>query len=109
MESTPNIKPLAQIKFRKFPKKVTQSKNLTDVKVMTPRPSVFDNFAGIIFFEEDEENFSEYNEQQKFMAVNDWLIWAKTLHRGTELKEVDRIILELIDTYECKFYKEYIS
>ena len=63
MESTPNIKPLAQIKFRKFPKKVTWSKNLTDVKVMTPRPSVFDNFAGIMILEEEEENFREDNEE----------------------------------------------
>ena len=63
MESTPNIKPLAQIRFRKFPKKVTWSKNLTDVKVMTPQPSVFDNFAVNVFLEEEEENLSEDNEQ----------------------------------------------
>ena len=59
MESITNIKPLTKIRFRKSPKRVTWSENLTDVKVMTPQPSVFDNFAGIIFFEEDEENFSE--------------------------------------------------
>ena len=35
-------------------KKVTWSENLTDVKVITPQPSVFDNFAGIVFLEEEE-------------------------------------------------------
>ena len=64
MESTPNIKPLAQIRLRKFTKKVTWSENLTEVKVMTPQPSVFDNFAGNVFLEEEEENnLSEDNEQ----------------------------------------------
>ena len=63
MESTTNIKPLPKIRFGKFPKKVTWSENLTDVKVMTPQPSVFDNFAAIVFLEEEEENFREDNEQ----------------------------------------------
>ena len=49
------MKPLAEIRFRKFPKKVTRSENLTDVKVITPQPSVFDNFAGIVFLEEEED------------------------------------------------------
>ena len=62
MESTTNIKPLPK-RFRKFPKKVTWSENLTDVNVMTPQPSVFDNFAGIVFLEDEEENLSEDNEQ----------------------------------------------
>ena len=59
MESTSNIKPLAQIRVTKFTKKVTWSENLTDVKVMTPQPSVFDNFAGIVFLEEEEEEDQE--------------------------------------------------
>ena len=63
MESTHNMKPLAEIRFRKFPKKVTWSENLTDVKVMTPQPSVFDNFAGIVFQEEEEESVCEDKEQ----------------------------------------------
>ena len=69
MEYTTNIKPFPKIRFRKFPKKVTWSENLTDVKVMTPQPSVFDNFAGIVFLE--EENFCQDNKQQKFTTVND--------------------------------------
>ena len=40
-------------------KKVTWKENLTDVKVMTPQPSVFDNFAGIVFLEEEEEEDQE--------------------------------------------------
>jgi hypothetical protein len=63
MESTPNIKPLAQIRFRKFTKKVTWSENLTDVKLITPQPSVFDNFAGIVFLEEEEEHFCQDNKE----------------------------------------------
>ena len=49
--------------FKVFPtfgldklKKVTWSENLTDVKVITPQPSVFDNFAAIVFLEEEEED-----------------------------------------------------
>ena len=54
MESTKPFKPLPTFGLDKL-KKVTWSENLTDVKVMTPQPSVFDNFAGIVFLEEEEE------------------------------------------------------
>ena len=54
MESTKPSKPLPTVGLDKL-KKVTWSENLTDVKVMTPQPSVFDNFAGIVFLEEEEE------------------------------------------------------
>ena len=39
----------------KFAKKVTWSEQLTDVRVMTPLPSVFEHFAGLVFLEEDED------------------------------------------------------
>ena len=51
MEST---KPLLTTSLDKL-KKVTWSENLTYVKVMTPQPSLFDNFAGIVFLEEEED------------------------------------------------------
>jgi hypothetical protein len=63
MESTPTKKLLPQIRFRKFTKKVTWSENLTDIKVMTPQPSGFDTFAGIVFLEEEEENFCQDNKE----------------------------------------------
>ena len=58
MESTKPSKPLPSLGLDKL-KKVTWKENLTDVKVMTPQPSVFDNFAGIVFLEEEEEEDQE--------------------------------------------------
>ena len=54
MESTKPVAPLLTTSLDKL-KRVTWSENLTDVKVMTPQPSVFDNFAGIVFLEEEED------------------------------------------------------
>ena len=53
MEPTKPVKPLPMFGLDKL-KKVSWSENLTDVKVMTPQPSVFDNIAGIVFSEEEE-------------------------------------------------------
>ena len=41
-------------------KKVTWSKILTDVKILSPQPSVFDPFVGIVFLEEEEEEIDMY-------------------------------------------------
>ena len=45
-------------RMEKLDKKVTWSENLTDVKIMTPQPSVFHNLRDIVFCEEDEETLT---------------------------------------------------
>ena len=48
----------------KMVKKVTWSNNLTDVKVITPQPSVFQHFASHVFLEEEEEEYKEEEEEE---------------------------------------------
>eukprot|EP00092_Neocalanus_flemingeri_P005923 GFUD01006377.1.p1 GENE.GFUD01006377.1~~GFUD01006377.1.p1 ORF type:complete len:186 (+),score=43.53 GFUD01006377.1:244-801(+) len=50
---------LAQRRMEKFDKKVTWSEKLTDIKVITPQPSVLDNLKEIVFYEEEEDNLIE--------------------------------------------------
>ena len=52
-ESTEHLSKLAK-------KKVTWSKILTDIKMICPQTSVFDEFAGIVFLEEEEEEIDMY-------------------------------------------------
>ena len=49
----------AKKRMEKFTKKVTWSNELTNVKLMTPELSKFDNLNKIIFYEEEEENSNE--------------------------------------------------
>ena len=32
---------------------------MTDVRVITPQPSVFEHFAGLVFLEEDEDQLNK--------------------------------------------------
>eukprot|EP00092_Neocalanus_flemingeri_P059353 GFUD01070913.1.p1 GENE.GFUD01070913.1~~GFUD01070913.1.p1 ORF type:complete len:151 (-),score=35.55 GFUD01070913.1:113-565(-) len=50
---------LAQRRMEKFDKKVTWSEKLTDIKVITPQPSVLDNLKEVVFYEEEEDNLIE--------------------------------------------------
>ena len=84
MEIVNTCRALSGRRMDKLDKKVTWSENLTDVKIMTPQPSVFHNLREIVFFEEDEETLTkdtcEYklnatenhkeNEKDKYLDIN---------------------------------------
>ena len=59
MEIVNTCRALSGRRMEKLDKKVTWSENLTDVKIMTPQPSVFHNLREIVFFEEDEETLTK--------------------------------------------------
>ena len=40
-----------QHKMEKLSKKVTWSENLTDVRMITPQPSVFEHFSSLVFLD----------------------------------------------------------
>eukprot|EP00092_Neocalanus_flemingeri_P104341 GFUD01133635.1.p1 GENE.GFUD01133635.1~~GFUD01133635.1.p1 ORF type:complete len:105 (+),score=20.84 GFUD01133635.1:82-396(+) len=60
---------LAQRRMKKFNKK-TWSEKLTDIKVITPQPSVFGNLAEIVFYEEEEEDIIEEKRPLTVLAMN---------------------------------------
>ena len=53
----------------KFSKRVTWSHQLTDVKVMTPQPTLFEEVADIIFMEEDEDMIEDDQTTETFGKV----------------------------------------
>ena len=59
METGKSLKPIYtnQHKLEKLSKKVTWSENLTDVRILTPQPSVFEHFASLEFLEEEKYAF----------------------------------------------------
>ena len=46
----------------KFDKKVTWSEKLTEIKMITPQPSKFENLTEIVFSEEEEDILNEDKE-----------------------------------------------
>ena len=53
----------------KFSKRVTWSLQLTDVKVMTPQPTIFEEVADIIFMEKDEDMVEDDQTSETFGKV----------------------------------------
>ena len=70
MEAEKSLKSCPVISLpEKMGKKVTWSDNLTDVKVITPQPSVFQHFASHVFLEEEEEEYKEEEEDSSMKHI----------------------------------------
>ena len=116
MESTKPYKSivLAHLRLEKFNKKVTWSDELTDVKVMTPQSSMFDNFAEIVFLEEEEESFIEDEGPPKFVQSNicdksrtDLSDSLSTSKENIQCKNCERILQTLQCYQSCHCYKTF--